>query len=411
MKLGELQMRLIRSSFDEIVADIKRKLDEASLARSRLGTLPSQLLEKRHLFHSVKDDFTNTIEPLVMGGRMQKNVKRSNNHLLNSSVASEKLKSKLYASRLANISDVHVGDDVIAFVDDKETKGKVCYIEGDNIFLPGVFQNATSYGNPGGKTVGDVHCSKDGKTAYTKIGDGNFRLLKPIPRKMVHRDPEWIKLKIVENRPYKLPIFINTEIFEKIVADLIYDEWNEPCLELLEYTATLMETTSKNYIEDNIEAIESLPNLRNFLKRTSTEVVEELKEESRKKIVDFVDRETIPYTQNHYLYENISKLRSKKLQDEMIAMIGNDQGLIDKSAVIKIVQNVFERNQGRSMDDHMAEEMQNALNAYGKVALKRFIDNIPMICIEVMQQFSRNINNVLSNVLDEEIDRHCCCSS
>lgn len=29
----------------------------------------------------------------------------------------------------------------------------------------------------------------------------------------------------------------------------------------------------------------------------------------------------------------------------------------------------------------------SAMNAYGKVALKRFINNIPMICIEIMQDF------------------------
>ena len=53
----------------------------------------------------------------------------------------------------------------------------------------------------------------------------------------------------------------------------------------------------------------------------------------------------------------------------------------------------------------MAEEMQNALNSYGKVALKRFIDNVPMLCIEIMQNFADKMNDILSEVADEEIER------
>jgi hypothetical protein len=53
----------------------------------------------------------------------------------------------------------------------------------------------------------------------------------------------------------------------------------------------------------------------------------------------------------------------------------------------------------------MAEEIQHALNEYGKIALKRMIDNIPMICVEIMQEFPKRINEALSKVSDEEIDR------
>lgn len=221
---------------------------------------------------------------------------------------------------------------------------------------------------------------------------------------MVRRDPDWIRKLIVENRPYKLPIFINTEVFEGIVADLINDDWCKPSLELLDYTSGLMEAAADKYVK-GIGVIESLPQLRGFLLMRSSEIVEKLKEVARKKVMGFIDRERTPYTQNHYLYENISKLRSKRLMDEVMTMIGTYEGQIDKSAVAAIVKNVFERNQARAMDDHMAEEMQHALNAYGKVSLKRFIDSIPMICIEVMQEFPSQINDYLSNVMDDEIDR------
>ena len=53
----------------------------------------------------------------------------------------------------------------------------------------------------------------------------------------------------------------------------------------------------------------------------------------------------------------------------------------------------------------MAEEMTNALSGYGKVALKRFIDSVPMMCIEIMQKFPDRMNDALSKTTDDEIDR------
>jgi hypothetical protein len=163
-----------------------------------------------------------------------------------------------------------------------------------------------------------------------------------------------------------------------------------------------METAAAKYVE-SIAEIESLPQLHGYLKIKSSDAVDELQKQAEKDVKKFIDREMTPYTQNRYLFETISKLRSKRLMDEAMSMIGTGDGRIEKSTASAILKNVFERNQGMSMDDHMAEEMQHALNAYGKVALKRFIDQIPMICIHVMQQFPEKINDFLSNVRDDEI--------
>ena len=58
------------------------------------------------------------------------------------------------------------------------------------------------------------------------------------------------------------------------------------------------------------------------------------------------------------------------------------------------------------MDDHMSGEMQHALDAYGKVAVKRFIDAIHMICIKIMMQsFPKQINSDLCKLMGADIDR------
>ena len=93
--------------------------------------------------------------------------------------------------------------------------------------------------------------------------------------------------------------------------------------------------------------------------------------------------------------------------EEVLASLPQRTGntSINTTSLASTVRNVFQRNQERSVDDHMAEEMMHALSSYGKVALKRFIDNVPMMCIEIMQKFADEMNGVLSETADEEIDR------
>lgn len=57
------------------------------------------------------------------------------------------------------------------------------------------------------------------------------------------------------------------------------------------------------------------------------------------------------------------------------------------------------------MDDHMAEEMQNALDAYSKVALKTVADEVPKICRAIMLSYSDLLKKAFFEVLDTEIDR------
>lgn len=413
IKLGEVQMRLIRSSFQEIITEIKQKRDEAIESRSKLGDIPSELAEKRALFRSVKDEFYKTIGPIVLGGHV---LSHQNSYEMKPSaefhLASNEFMSKLTSSRLANVSDVAVGVEVIALVDGREVHDEVCYVKEGHVYLKTqtlAIQIPFSDGHAGFQKTGEsgrVFLLSNGDVGIERE-DGTARSLKPIPKNMVRRDPEWIRKLIVDNRPYKLPIFINTEVFEGIVANLIESDWFMPCFELLNFTSGLMETSAEKYVT-SISTIDSLPALRQLLSWKSSEVVDKLKKEALVKVNEFVRREQVPYTQNHNLYENISKLRSMRLMDELLQMLGKHDAKgakVDHSSVVATVHSVFERNQAKPMDDHMAEEMQHALDGYGKVALTRFIDNVPMICIEVMQKFPNCINDVLSDVMDDEIDR------
>ena len=406
-KLGELQMNLIRSSFDDIVSEINAQRDAAFEAKTKLGSIPSSLVEKRALFRSVKDEYYTTIGPLVLGGRTRNStvdmkVKPSAQfHLL-----AEAFKDELTKSRLAKISDLAVGLPVIACVDNNEVRDTICFMTDEHVYLPSCVESSNSHSvtfPPGTRAIFATSRYTGSQVLCYQNDNGIVDELKPVANKLVRRDPEWIRALIEENRPYKLPIFLNTEVFEDIVSDLINKDWSAPSLKLLDETAQLMTVAADQYVQ-GIDWIDSLPRLRNFLAVKSKEIVYELKDEARAVVLAFIERERIPYTQNDSLFDNLSKLRSKRLMDEILVHVGGP-GDIDRASVETAIRTVFGRNQGRSMDDHMSEEMQHALNAYGKVSLKRFIDSVPMICVEVMQSFAVCINDSLSETMDEEIDR------
>ena len=552
VKLAELQMNMIRSSFKGIEQEMKAKRDKAALAYQELGKLPSNLSEKRFLFQRIKEEISNGIRSITLGGRI---CSTQNGNKMRPSAEfqlnANSYQTSLNASKLANISEVAVGSKVIVLDGECEVRGEVVFInDNDDVYIKQVVpkkaavatnpyafgslnNNSPAFGasdpvsvtpspfktapnNPFavdgaftaiGSTVAPYRTTQtaDGTTFQTitampqyeqksleelrlddymvknkskkdssekrrirssakplfeaasasgggGISFGSFgrsssnagfppmssaaptnlfptkaasggglfgsapdsvRLenrftvgIQPFKRTLVRPDPEWISDFIKWNRPYKLPIFIDTDVFNAIIVNLIEREWVKPGTDLLESTSELMGTVAEEFILE-AKLITSFHLLKSFLTAKASKVVEDLTKEARQRLEEFVTREKVPYTQNHYIFENLCKLRSQRLMDEVLLALpaGEEDVEVDPATLAAAVTNIFKRNQERSVDDHMAEEMQHALNSYGKVAIKRFIDSIPMICIEIMRQFPDRMNAALLNVTDNEIER------
>ena len=144
------------------------------------------------------------------------------------------------------------------------------------------------------------------------------RELEPIERELVHADPHWICELIKQNRPYSL--ILDPDVFNAIVSDQISKEWSPPTMDLLDFTANLMEATATEFIE-GMSLVRSVPFLANYLIEKSSDVVESIKEEMKKQVDMLLRREQRPFTQNDYLRENLSKLRSERLKEEVLSTI------------------------------------------------------------------------------------------
>jgi len=165
-----------------------------------------------------------------------------------------------------------------------------------------------------------------------------------------------------------------------------------------------MEEAAHNFFQ-GIVTIASLPTLTKFLFSQASDVVQNIKEEAKDELEKFIERERTPYTQNHYLFENLSKLRTESLMEEVLSSVHqHTDDNTSNSDLASTIQLIFERNQKRSIEEHMSEEMQNALDAYGKVAYKRFVDIVPMICVQIMQRFPKMLNDILLDVTDSQIE-------
>lgn len=412
VKLAGLQMKLIQESFDSIISEMKDRRDEAALELKSLGDIPLTLREKRALFRKVREEIRKGLSSESLNGRISQ--LHSNNDKRPSAefhLASKEFQKELNSSKLANISSIQVGTKVIVTINGKQVQDTVCFIDEKDGFVyveKKVIKNKDHDLWKGFKKPGLAFEDK-GRVYFARM-DGTFDKLKQIDQKLVRVDPQWIGELIEQNRPYNLPIFPNPDVFDAIVADQIKEEWTAPTGKLLNSTVSLMQTTSDKFI-DSMQMIKSLPSLAKYLIRKSCDVVETIKQDTESEIKKFIEREQTPFTQNHYLFENLSKLRTQRLMDEVLASVSLHCNLQEKAPTESLtdnlssaIQNIFEMNQKRSIDDHMAEEMQNALDSYGKVAYKRFVDSVPMICIQIMQRFPKMLNDILEDVMDNEIE-------
>jgi hypothetical protein len=99
-------------------------------------------------------------------------------------------------------------------------------------------------------------------------------------------------------------------------------------------------------------------------------------------------------------------LRLQRLEDglrEALAPYGN--GNVAMPTVSSAITAVFESSKKMSAKEHMAKDMQHALDAYGRVALKRFIDVVPMTCSDVLHNFPTNFSSSLLQISDQDLDR------
>jgi len=401
VRLSSILMGLIRHSFPSIIKEMKREKMMAEEAFQVLGEVPDSGVAKRTYFNLAKNSFIKSLQPVLTGIRTN-NVDWGcdENCSAQFHVTCEEFKEQLLQSGFSTMSDIRVGCDVTYIKDGCVEKGTVTFMDKERIYVSD-YLSKTKYQST--HEVG--HVWKESGNVW-KVGDSSNTLyeLRPYDKALVQRDPEWILQMIKKHRTYTLPVFVNSQIFEKIVSDAIESQWKAPSLGVLEeLSADISKSIEKQINSD--PRLGRFPKFLKFLSRKCEDVVESATQETKKKLEDFIKAEKVPYSQDHYLFENIAKKRHQFLLERIKSTIPEEPYSIESTEVLEIIENAFEANRKKSVDEHMAEEMLHILDGYGKVAVKRFIDTVPMLCADgLIHGLDDKLNEVLSVISDTDIE-------
>ena len=219
------------------------------------------------------------------------------------------------------------------------------------------------------------------------------------PVSTVRSDPTWIKQLIHRNRNLDLPCFLNYQLFKKILSDMIDEQWRPLCDDLVDKSVDMM-TILVNECICSVK-LNRFPLLLAFVNDEISSKLNLKFHGTKADLEKLLSMNQSPYTQNHYLFENIQKQRNQALQTKLIMMLENNQG--DSAATVAIVKAAFNETSKMGMDDYVADEMQIFLDSYGKVAAKRIIDEVPMLLIQQSKSIDDTIRSIINEVSDDQL--------
>jgi hypothetical protein len=220
---------------------------------------------------------------------------------------------------------------------------------------------------------------------------------------------EWLVEVMKKNATRELPCFLDTNVFNNIINELINEEWKPLIKTFCDRVVDLLENLMKNTFEKTIP--KAFNNLKVHVHDVSKKLCNSLIE------IFLVDIDKISiynssraFTQNHYLTENIQHKRMnifENMINPFIDDVPKNQAnvTISNSTNTKLSSNNVNRKfrglKNKKIEDDTTIEMYIALEAYGKVAVKRVIDEIPMI---ILQMFEEDLPNKIRLELLQNVD-------
>ena len=406
LKLSIILIDLIRDSFPAIIAEMQEQQQSTRDQLSRIGDIPDSLTKKRTCFEQIKESFLKSTKAALNGSPMDGSMNfesQEQNCAAEFHDICDEYKSELHNSSFYSINDIFLNVPVVAIDrNGMSHKGEVVHMDDHYVYLNGKYEEGVrveqSFGQIGNvkQIHGRVFQQLNSKQAYQLIG---FR------KEFVQRDTEWIMHMLRRYRTLSLPIFVNSALFEKIVADSIDSQWKDPSLEVVNDLSRTI-TTSITGLVDSDTSLQRFPRLGRFVLRVCKKVISEAAANAKTKVEHFVDAEKKPYTQDRYIFENLSRNRNKFVLERIKSSMCRENGTISTTEALHIVEAAFQADERKSVDEQIAADIMYLLDGYGKLAAKRFIDSIPMICADgLLHGLEAKLKNSLASVSDKDIDQ------
>jgi len=429
-KLSNLQLSMIQESIPGILKEISTKMSEAQKELDTLGDMVTTDYERRQYFRRLAERAMTAVRESQSGSIVSKG-ETEKTFITVQQELFDKFGSDMLRQRLANISKVSVGTDVVVSVDKhgKEERGtvvgmskdgrKICVTNAavksweedeENIFLEKGFKWVKCDGCDVCNAKG-ICCFGTNLVELEETERPLFKRFIQFEEDDVRCDPKWLKLLIASNRNNDLRCFLSPTLFSAIVRGMIKKDWKPLCESLIDKSRSLLLKCLSDIFEKEFKVRYSL--LWATVEETIVSVLTEQANVLKAALDNVLDMDNHPYTQNHYLYDNINKKRNDPLKNRLLKMIQGTPvtaptghvltATVAVASAVNLINAMFDANSRKSMDDHVTEEMEIVLDSYGKVCAKRIIDQVPMNVMNFNRQVLLELEKVMSSFTDSQL--------
>jgi len=415
-KLAAVLWDLMRDSLPEILRDIRRQSEAARTGLAALGPLYTTRSEQRRFYHSLCQDLINDVRTDLSGKGHRRRASTSPGGAARLHAACHRFCGEIRAGGLATVTELVEGDSVLVYSQAEDVRGELVYLDSargfaccdcidtlhhtTDLFFDGI-DHAPEHGPD--FRADDVWVTDDGRVCIGRAG-GVYDTLRKLPLNRIQTDPTWLEDKIRDHRTDDLACFASAELFQRVVAEFVRNDWAPPCQALLESLREILESTLEDAVSRH-PGLSRFPRLRNLVDGTCRRILQRLLEDAKHQVTEhLLLEEEHPYTQDDALLRAIGDARCDHLERDLELRLKLDQeGVVfDTHALRSVLDGVFRKHRRRK--HWMAEQLEVSLDCYGKVAANRVLDRTPQICWRAARTLPSELLGELGGATDDTLE-------
>jgi GTPase SAR1 family protein len=212
-----------------------------------------------------------------------------------------------------------------------------------------------------------------------------------------------LKQLIRDNRGDELTIFPSYRVFSFCVQRAV-QSWMPPSMALVDAYARQTRAVSDHWIA----SLDTTSEIKSYLSTVARTVLSRSAALSKQHVNAQLQRESRPYTQDKRLYEDFDAQRRRALSSQLDGLLNlstngpGGTGSVSMPDVLRAFTAVF-----ASSEEREALEIDMALRSYMQVAVRRFVDVVPMKLNDlVLTSFVKNMESeLMESTSDEQIVR------
>ncbi|CAK7273324.1 hypothetical protein SEPCBS119000_005595 [Sporothrix epigloea] len=341
-RLSTVLMNQILAQLDPILEDIKAQSEECELGLARLGVSRSTDLEQRQYLSRISNRLSELLTAAVQGNYMEAS--------FFGNVVDDTDSNTAFAEGCQRRLRAVVQNRLTLFADELHNRGKTWRIVGEG-------EDAEIVPNSKDGAKGDIKSVRISRSNYV----------------------DEVKKIILSSRGRELPGTFNP----LVVTDLFRQQcrnWGsiaKECIEsILQSSFVLVSAALKHIAADNTATMV----MRSLTNPAMAMLRKDMMAQLEKILQTY--NECHPITYNHYLTDTVQKLRNERQKKRVIGVAEKYAGDLYRTETAERLADMLVAQEETDMVRIAASEAIDYTEAYYKVALKTFVDNVSVLVVE-----------------------------